>query len=46
MEMHFAVGDMVILKATNIRTKRPCKKLDAKYLGPFTIKAKVGKLSY
>jgi hypothetical protein len=44
--MHFAVGDIIILKVTNIRTKRPCKKLDAKYLSPFTIKAKVRKLSY
>jgi hypothetical protein len=46
MEMHFAVRDMVILKVTNIRTKRLCKKLDAKYLSPFTIKVKVRKLSY
>jgi hypothetical protein len=37
---------MVILKVTNIRMKRPCKKLDAKYLSPFTIKVKVRKLSY
>jgi hypothetical protein len=43
---HYAIGDLVILKSTNIKTKRPCKKLDARYLGPFPITAKIGKLSY
>jgi hypothetical protein len=44
--MHFTIRDIVILKVTNIRIKRPYKKLDIKYLSPFTIKVKVRKLSY
>ena len=30
-------GDAVMLRAKNIKIKRPCKKLDHKYLGPFQI---------
>jgi hypothetical protein len=44
--MHFAIRDIVILKVTNIKTKRLYKKLDIKYLDLFTIKVKVSKLSY
>jgi hypothetical protein len=36
----FEKGDQVWLVTTNIRTKRPMKKLDDKKLGPFTITEK------
>ena len=32
-----SIGERVYLVASNIRTRRPSKKLDAKKLGPFTI---------
>lgn len=35
-------GDLVLLSSKNIRTKRPHKKLDAKYLGPFPIEEQIG----
>ena len=36
------LGDMVWLLPRNIRTTRPCKKLDYKKMGPFKILAKIG----
>jgi hypothetical protein len=42
----FAVGEYVILNAKNIKTKRPSKKFDSKYLGPFRITRRVGLLAY
>ncbi len=45
-DQHFAIGKEVVLKATNLRTKQLCKKLDAKYLRPFLIIDRLGKLSY
>jgi hypothetical protein len=45
-QKHFGVGDMVILRSKNIKTKRPSKKFDAKYLGPFAVAKKIGKLAY
>ncbi len=33
----YTVGNSVWLSAKNIRTKRPSKKLDLKYYGPFPI---------
>src|SRR4051812_23865092 len=38
----FNVGDMVLLDRRNIRTLRPARKLDDKYLGPFRIEEVVG----
>ncbi|ERF68925.1 hypothetical protein EPUS_09503 [Endocarpon pusillum Z07020] len=35
-------GDKVWLNARNIRTRRPCKKLDDKWIGPFEIKRTIG----
>jgi len=35
-------GDMVWLLPRNIRTTRPCKKLDYKKIGPFKILARIG----
>ena len=42
----FEVGEMVLLAGKNIRTKRPSKKLDNKYQGPFEITERVGKNAY
>jgi len=39
-------GDMVWLLPENIRTTRPCKKLDYKKIGPFKILAKIGGSAY
>src|SRR5258705_151126 len=33
----YAIGDPVMLFTRNLQIKRPCKKLDHKYLGPFQI---------
>lgn len=42
----FKVGDKVYVKARFFRTTRPLKKLSEKYLGPYTIIAKVGLASF
>jgi len=39
-------GDMVWLVPRNIRTTRPCKKLDYKKIGPFKILARIGTSAY
>jgi len=39
-------GDKVWLLPRNIRTTRPCKKLDYKKIGPFKILAKIGTSAY
>jgi len=39
-------GDMVWLLPRNIRTTRPCKKLDYKRIGPFKILARIGESAY
>jgi len=39
-------GDMVWLLPRNIRTTRPCKKLDYKKIGPFKILATIGTSAY
>jgi len=39
-------GDMVWLLPRNIRTTRPCKKLDYKKIGPFRILARIGESAY
>jgi hypothetical protein len=41
-----AVGDSVWLSAKNIRTRRPSRKLDLKYYGPFPITERIGKQTY
>jgi len=40
------VGDLVMLNAKNIRTKRPLKKLSSKRYGPFKVFEKKGTRSY
>lgn len=42
----YKIGQKVFLNAKNFKTKRPCKKLDWKNLGPFTITKIVGSHSY
>ena len=37
-----AVGDGVLVRSKNIMTKRPSKKLDCKYYGPFPIIGRIG----
>ena len=44
--IQYKKGDKVWLKATNVTTKHPMKKLDNKYLGSFKILEKVGKSAY
>ena len=39
-------GDKVWLDARNITTTRPCRKLDYKRLGPFTVKRAIGSHAY
>jgi len=39
-------GDMVWLLPRNIRTTRPCKKLDYKKIGPFKMLARIGESAY
>ena len=40
------VGDLVMLNAKNIRTKRPSKKLSAKLYGPFKVLERKGNRAY
>ena len=44
--IQYKKGDKVWLKITNITTKYSIKKLNNKYLEPFKILEKVGKLAY
>jgi hypothetical protein len=36
----------VLLRAKNITTRRPSKKFDARYLGPFLVSKRIRKLAY
>jgi len=38
----YRVGDKVWLNARNIRTRRPCRKLDDKWIGPFEVLQVIG----
>lgn len=46
LDKHFKLGDMVLISAKNIKTKRVKKKFDFKWLGPFTIVGLVGTHAY
>ncbi len=39
----FAVGDMVWLSGKNIQTKRPCKKLDPRFYGTYSVTERIGR---
>ena len=41
-----AVGDLVVLNAKNMRTKRPTKKLSLKLYGPFKVMEKRGNRAF
>lgn len=45
-ELNLPKGSQVLLNAKNIKTLRPKKKLDNKFLGPFTILEKLGPVTY
>ena len=40
------MGDKVLLSSKNLRTLRPSKKLSGKFLGPFEVIEKKGRLAY
>ncbi len=42
----YQVGDKVWLSTKNMRTKRPCRKLDDKWVGPLTIKRVINGRAY
>ncbi|EDN09807.1 hypothetical protein HCAG_06974 [Histoplasma mississippiense (nom. inval.)] len=42
----FAIGDPVLLSSLNIATSRPCRKLEDKWFGPFTILNTIGSQAY
>lgn len=44
--MTFAIGDKVLLSTKNLNTRRPSKKLDGMFEGPFKIIDTVGKQAY
>ena len=46
MQPSFQIGDKVLLCHDFIISTKPSKKLDAKFLGPFQIIAKLSKLMY
>ena len=43
---YFKVGDKVLLNSKNLRTSRPCKKLQERYYGPYPIAKRVGSQAY
>ena len=45
-EPDMEVGQMVWLDARNVRSDRPCRKLDWKRLGPFRISRKINRAAY
>ena len=42
----FEIGDLVMLRTTNLTSSRPCPKLDLKQRGPFRIIEKLSPVSY
>jgi hypothetical protein len=44
--MFYKVSDEVLLSSRYIRTRRACKKLDDRFLGPFRIVEAIGKNAY
>lgn len=45
-ERSYNVGEWVYLNRRNIKTNRPCKKLDWKLIGPFQIVERIGRNAY
>lgn len=46
IERTYSVGNWVYLNQKNIKTTRPCRKLDWKFIGPYRILEKYGKNAY
>lgn len=46
LRLEYNLGDKVYLITSNIKTKRPAKKLDSKKIGPFTITEKISSHAY
>ena len=46
LPMTFAPGTEIMLNARNLRTVRPSKKFASKFVGPFTIRDRIGKMAY
>src|SRR5215831_11099539 len=42
----YAIGDLVYLSTKNLRTRRPAKKLDDKWMGPFEIDRVINARAY
>jgi hypothetical protein len=45
-EMTFEVGDAVLLRTRNIRTRRPCKKFDQRKIGPYPVTRVINQNAY
>jgi hypothetical protein len=45
-EMTFEIGDQVYLRTKNIQTRRPCKKLDQRKIGPYPIIEVINRNAY
>ncbi|TPX44714.1 hypothetical protein SeMB42_g04246 [Synchytrium endobioticum] len=45
-ELQYSIGDEVLLSTKNIRTERPTKKLDYKWIGPYLVKKKINEVAY
>ena len=46
LPISYRVGDKVMLNAKNIKTTRPSKKLNYKYIGPFEVELPIEKQAY
>ncbi len=46
MDIEYSVGEWVYLSRSDLKTTRPCKKLDFTYIGPFEISAKINANAY
>lgn len=45
-DISFDVGSLVWLSTKHLSTKRPSKKLDARFVGPFRVAARIGNVAY
>jgi hypothetical protein len=45
-DISYNVGDEVLLSSRNIRTRRACKKLNNRFIGPFRVMKKVSRNIY
>ncbi|TPX31214.1 hypothetical protein SeLEV6574_g08557 [Synchytrium endobioticum] len=45
-EVELRVGEEVMISTKNVRTERPTKKLDYKWIGPYHVKRKINQVTY